>query len=107
MGRLLEEANDDEVRSRRNALVVLTETQTRAAEVQPTRTFFAAHGYECIIIRGVLGLGERRERAGVIVAWDAKSMQLVPIGRRRHQRVIVIKGRIMHVRFRIAGGKGA
>ena len=70
----------------------------------PTRTFFNAFGYDCVIIRGVLG--ERRERAGVIVAWDAKSMQLVPIGRKRHERVVVVKGRVMHMRFRVAGGAG-
>ena len=76
---VLRQYNVDEVQTRRHALVVLSETQTRRGELEVTRTTLQEWGYSVVISRGVPG-AQREERGGVLVAWDAKTLSTLPIG---------------------------
>ena len=88
---------------KRNLLLVLTETQTRADEVTEVRALLRLRGYDSVVCVGVRG-GPRGERAGVTVAWDPEQLSAQPISRSgKHHRVIA-KGRVIQMRF--AFGKG-
>ena len=99
--------NLDEQRTRVYALLVLTETQTKSAEVAHTRKMLLEKGDKSVITRGVRGRGRQRareERGGVVVAWDPKSLIGVGIGGKKRGHSVVVQGRVVHVRFRVAGG---
>ena len=99
--------NVDEQRTKIYALLVLTETQTKSGEVTETRRMLLEMGYKSVITRGVRGRGRQRareERGGVIVAWDPKSLVGVGIGGKKRGHSVVVQGRVVHVRFRVAGG---
>ena len=101
---LAKQTNKDEQISKRYGLLIFTETQTRANEVEYTKQMFSELGYNSVIVRGVQGRGltrAREERAGVVVAWDKKSLTVIkgPSGQHRP----VVTGRVTHMRFRVHG----
>ena len=54
--------NDDEIKSKRYALLMIAETQTKTREVEVTKRLFREVGYETRITRGVSGAGTLRPR---------------------------------------------
>ena len=102
---LAKQLNADEQLSKRYGLFVFTETRVGEFDKSETRIKFTELGYKTVIVWGVKGRGEKRartERAGVIIAWDPKSLEAVTL---RHGRLYetIVKGRVVHMRFRVRG----
>lgn len=97
--------NVDEFQTKRHALLVLSETQTRSSEVATTRVQMVQWGYQVVVSRGVRGM-QREERGGVIVAWDAKTLTALPLTRKGRLHRVVVRGRVVQMRFRVRAGDG-
>ena len=97
--------NVDEFQTKKHALLVLSETQTRRSEVETTRVQMVEWGYRVVISRGVRG-EQREERGGVIVAWDAKTLTALPMGKEGRLHRVVIRGRVVQMRFQVRAGDG-
>lgn len=97
--------NVDEFQTKRHALLVLSETQTRSNEVATTRVQMMQWGYQVVVSRGVRGT-QREERGGVIVAWDAKTLTALPVAKEDRLHRVVVRGRVVQMRFRVRAGDG-
>ena len=90
-----------------NALLVLTETRVET-ELALKRVLVELHkrGYATASTHGVRGL--RKERGGIIVAWDRKRLHTRPLTARKgvHSRTVAA-GRALQLRFYVGTAREA
>ena len=89
---------------KKHACFILSETKTSQRDLAKVRGLLHERGYATVETHGALG--RVRERGGVMVAWDHRQLTALPVGAKKRNHRVVIKGRVIRMSFAQAPARG-